>query len=169
MSAATEITVEQKLKALYKLQVIDSKIDKLRAVRGELPMEVADLEDEIVGLNTRKDNILNEIKAMEENISGFKTKIMDAKALNKKYEKQLDNVKKNREFEALQKEIEITGLEIQAAEKKIKNLQFDIEQKNLAIAALETELEGRHTDMKNKKSELNMIVEETENYMDVVE
>ena len=84
MSAATEITVEQKLKALYKLQVIDSKIDKLRAVRGELPMEVADLEDEIVGLNTRKDNILNEIKAMEENISAFKTKIMDAKALNKK-------------------------------------------------------------------------------------
>lgn len=162
MSAATEITVEQKLKALYKLQVIDSKIDKLRAVRGELPMEVADLEDEIVGLNTRKDNILNEIKAMEENISAFKTKIMDSKALNKKYEKQLDNVKNNREFEALQKEIEITGLEIQAAEKKIKNLQFDIEQKNVAIAALETELEGRHTDLKNKKSELNMIVEETE-------
>jgi predicted nucleic acid-binding Zn-ribbon protein len=162
MSAATEVTVEQKLKALYKLQVIDSKIDKLRAVRGELPMEVADLEDEIAGLNTRKENIQNEIKVMEENISAYKTKIVDAKALNKKYDKQLENVKNNREFEALQKEIEITGLEIQAAEKKIKNLQYDIEQKNAAIAALESELEGRHTDLKNKKTELNMIVEETE-------
>lgn len=162
MSIATDVTVEQKLKALYKLQVIDSKIDKLRAVRGELPMEVADLEDEIAGLNTRKENILNEIKAMEENISAYKTKIMDAKALNKKYEKQLENVKNNREFEALQKEIEITGLEIQAAEKKIKNLQYDIEQKNAAIASIDNELEGRQIDLKNKKTELNTIVEETE-------
>lgn len=162
MAAATEVTVEQKLKALYKLQVIDSKIDKLRAVRGELPMEVADLEDDIAGLQTRQDKILAEIKEFEENISNLKTKIVDAKALNKKYEKQLDNVKNNREFEALNKEIEITGLEIQAAEKKIKNAQFEIEQKKAALETLKGEYEGRLTDLKNKKGELDMIVEETD-------
>jgi uncharacterized protein len=162
MAAATEISVEQKLKALYKLQVIDSKIDKLRSVRGELPMEVADLEDEIAGLNTRMDNIKNDIKQSEENISTNKTKIVDAKALVKKYEKQLDNVKNNREFDALNKEIEIQGLEVLAAEKRIKNNQFDIEAKKLNLETLATELEGRNQDLKNKKGELDMIVEETE-------
>jgi predicted nucleic acid-binding Zn-ribbon protein len=162
MAVATEISVEQKLKALYKLQVIDSKIDKLRSVRGELPMEVADLEDEIVGLNTRMDNINNDIKQSEENISVNKTKIVDAKALIKKYEKQLDNVKNNREFDALNKEIEIQGLEVLAAEKRIKNNQFDIEAKKLNLESIATELEGRNQDIKNKKGELDMIVEETE-------
>lgn len=162
MAAATEISVEQKLKALYKLQVIDSKIDKLRSVRGELPMEVADLEDEIAGLNTRMDNIKNDIKQSEENISTNKAKIVDAKALVKKYEKQLDNVKNNREFDALNKEIEIQGLEVLAAEKRIKNNQFDIEAKKLNLETLATELEGRNQDLKNKKGELDMIVEETE-------
>ncbi|MES2779003.1 MAG: C4-type zinc ribbon domain-containing protein [Bacteroidota bacterium] len=162
MAAATEISVEQKLKALYKLQVIDSKIDKLRSVRGELPMEVADLEDEIAGLNTRMDNIKNDIKQSEENISTNKTKIVDAKALIKKYEKQLDNVKNNREFDALNKEIEIQGLEVQAAEKRIKNNQFDIEAKKLNLETINVELEGRTQDLKNKKGELDMIVEETE-------
>lgn len=162
MATATEISVEQKLKALYKLQVIDSKIDKLRSVRGELPMEVADLEDEIAGLNTRMDNIKNDIKQSEENISTNKTKIVDAKALIKKYEKQLDNVKNNREFDALNKEIEIQGLEVLAAEKRIKNNQFDIEAKKLNLETLATELEGRNQDLKNKKGELDMIVEETE-------
>lgn len=162
MAAATEISVEQKLKALYKLQVIDSKIDKLRSVRGELPMEVADLEDEIAGLNTRMDNINNDIKQSEENISSNKAKIVDAKALIKKYEKQLDNVKNNREFDALNKEIEIQGLEVLAAEKRIKNNQFDIETKKQTLATIATELEGRSLDLKNKKGELDMIVEETE-------
>ena len=161
MAAATEISVEQKLKALYKLQVIDSKIDKLRSVRGELPMEVADLEDEIAGLNTRMDNIKNDIKQSEENISTNKTKIVDAKALIKKYEKQLDNVKNNREFDALNKEIEIQGLEVQAAEKRIKNNQFDIEAKKQNLETIAVELEGRNQDLKNKKGELDMIVEET--------
>src|SRR6476660_3174965 len=105
MAVATEISVEQKLKALYKLQVIDSKIDKLRSVRGELPMEVADLEDDIAGLETRNENILHEIKQMEESISSNKHRITESKSNIKKYEKQLDNVKNNREFEALNKEI----------------------------------------------------------------
>ncbi len=162
MAVATEISVEQKLKALYKLQVIDSKIDKLRSVRGELPMEVADLEDEIAGLNTRMDNIKAEIKSSEETISANKTKITDSKALIKKYEKQLDNVKNNREFDALNKEVEIQGLEVLAAEKRIKNNQFDIENKKAALETINTELEGRNLDLKNKKGELDMIIEETD-------
>jgi len=160
--AATEISVEQKLKALFKLQVIDSKIDKLRSVRGELPMEVSDLEDEIVGLNTRIENIHVDIKTAEEAISTNKTRITDAKALIKKYEKQLDNVKNNREFDALNKEIEIQGLEVLAAEKRIKNSQFDIETKKQSLEAIHLELEGRNLDLKNKTGELDTIVEETE-------
>jgi predicted nucleic acid-binding Zn-ribbon protein len=162
MATTTEVTVEQKLKALYKLQVIDTKINKLRAVRGELPMEVSDLEDEIVGLNTRQENLKNDMKGLEESISVFKTKILDAKALKKKYEKQLENVKNNREFDALNKEIEITGLEIQAAEKKIKSAQFEIEQKQQQVEVLAAETEGRNTDLSNKQGELKMITDETE-------
>jgi uncharacterized protein len=162
MAAATEISVEQKLKALFKLQVIDSKIDKLRSVRGELPMEVADLEDDIAGLNTRIDNIKSDIRVAEDAISNNKTRITDSKALIKKYEKQLDNVKNNREFDALNKEIEIQGLEVQAAEKRIKNNQFDIENKKQLMETIQAELEGRNLDLKNKKGELDTIIEETD-------
>ncbi len=118
MAAATETSIEQKLKALYKLQLIDSKIGKLTAIRGELPMEVSDLEDEIAGQETRLSNLQAEVKKMDESISVNKGKIADAKALVKKYEKQLENVKNNREFDALNKEIEIQGLEQQALEKR---------------------------------------------------
>jgi predicted nucleic acid-binding Zn-ribbon protein len=162
MAVATEVSIEQKLKALYKLQVIDTKIDKLRAVRGELPMEVADLEDDIAGLNTRQENIKNEVANFEDVISTLKNKITDAKALKKKYEKQLENVKNNREYEALNKEIEITGLEILAAEKKIKNTQFEIEQKKQQLDILAQETEGRQTDLNNKQAELKTITDETE-------
>jgi predicted nucleic acid-binding Zn-ribbon protein len=162
MAAVAEINVEQKLKALYKLQMIDSKINKLRSVRGELPMEVSDLEDDVAGIETRLDNLRKEIKVLEEGITMNKTRITDSKALAKKYEKQLDNVKNNREFEALNKEIEIQGLEGQAAEKRIKNFQFEIEQKKQVIETHEAELEGRKTDLKNKKDELETIVEETD-------
>ncbi|MBC7381682.1 MAG: hypothetical protein H7296_01660 [Bacteroidia bacterium] len=161
MAGVSEISIEQKLKALYKLQLIDSKIDKLTSIRGELPMEVSDLEDDIVGHETRFTNLQLEVKKLEESISSNKTKIADAKALAKKYEKQLENVKNNREFDALNKEIEIQGLEQQAIEKRIKNLQFDIEQKKEGIEALKTDLEGRKLDLNNKKSELDNIVAET--------
>ena len=162
MAAAKEISIEQKLKALFKLQLIDSKIDNLRSVRGELPMEVADLEDEIAGHETRLVNLQAEIKKMEESITANKTKITDAKALVKKYEKQLENVKNNREYEALSKEIEIQGLEQQAADKRIKNIQYDIEQKKATLENLKSDLEGRNADLKTKKSELDTIVKETE-------
>ncbi len=162
MAGATETSIEQKLKALYKLQLIDSKINKLTAIRGELPIEVSDLEDEIIGQETRLTNLQAEVKKMDESISSNKGKITDAKALVKKYEKQLDNVKNNREFDALNKEIEIQGLEQQALEKRIKNIQFDIEQKKANIETLKTELEGRVADLKNKKAELDTIVAETQ-------
>jgi predicted nucleic acid-binding Zn-ribbon protein len=162
MAAATETSIEQKLKALYKLQLIDSKIGKLTAIRGELPMEVSDLEDEIVGQETRLSNLQAEVKKMDDTISVNKGKIADAKALVKKYEKQLENVKNNREFDALNKEIEIQGLEQQALEKRIKNTQFDIEQKKANIDTLKLELDGRVVDLKNKKAELDNIVAETQ-------
>lgn len=162
MAGAQDTSIEQKLRALYKLQLIDSKIGKLTSIRGELPMEVSDLEDEIAGHETRLSNLQAEVKKMEESISINKGKIADAKALVKKYEKQLDNVKNNREFDALNKEIEIQGLEQQALEKRIKNTQFDIEQKKAVIDALKAELEGRALDLNNKKSELDTIIAETQ-------
>jgi hypothetical protein len=162
MAVATETSIEQKLKALYKLQLIDSKIGKLTAIRGELPMEVSDLEDEIIGQETRLSNLKTEVAKLDDAISVNKGKILDAKALVKKYEKQLDNVKNNREFDALNKEIEIQGLEQQALEKRIKNTQFDIEQKKVSIDTLQKELEGRALDLNNKKAELDTIVAETQ-------
>ena len=162
MAGATETSIEQKLKALYKLQLIDSKIGKLTAIRGELPMEVSDLEDEIIGQETRLSNLKTEVAKLDDAISANKAKILDAKALVKKYEKQLDNVKNNREFDALNKEIEIQGLEQQALEKRIKNTQFDIEQKKVSIDTLQKELEGRALDLNNKKAELDTIVAETQ-------
>jgi len=162
MALATEVSIEQKLKALYRLQIIDSQISKLQIVRGELPNEVADLEDDIAGMETRLANMANDVKAIEETISQNKTRIMDAKALVKKYEKQLEGVKNNREYDALNKEIEIQGLEQQAADKRIKNANFETEQKKNAITALDTELVGRKQDLKNKKGELESIIAETE-------
>ncbi len=162
MAVATEVSIEQKLKALYKLQIIDTQISKLQAIRGELPNEVADLEDDIAGMETRLANMANEVKAIEDSISQNKTRIIDAKALAKKYEKQLEGVKNNREYDALNKEIEIQGLEQQAADKRIKNANFDAEQKKNSITALDLELVGRKQDLKNKKGELESIIADTE-------
>lgn len=162
MALATEVSIEQKLKALYKLQIIDTQISKLQAIRGELPNEVADLEDDIAGMETRLANMANEVKAIEDSISQNKTRIIDAKALAKKYEKQLEGVKNNREYDALNKEIEIQGLEQQAADKRIKNANFDAEQKKNNISALDLELVGRKQDLKNKKGELESIISDTE-------
>jgi predicted nucleic acid-binding Zn-ribbon protein len=157
-----EATVEQKLKALYKLQAIDSSIDRIKAHRGELPLEVNDLEDEIAGMETRLSNLNTEQKEMEDSISSNKSKIKDSQALIKKYEGQLTNVKNNREYDALNKEIEIQGLEIQAAEKRIKDFQAEIKYKKEIIEKLVGEIGGRKEDLKTKKSELETIVEETE-------
>lgn len=157
-----ESTIEEKLKALASLQEIDSKIDNIKSLRGELPMEVADLEDEIAGLETRINKLKDELEDTDKLIHQNKQRIKDAQAFIKKYEGQLDNVKNNREYEALSKEIEIQGLEIQAAEKRIREYQKGIEMKKGTITEAETELSGRKLDLENKKSELKVIIDETE-------
>jgi predicted nucleic acid-binding Zn-ribbon protein len=162
MAIQKSFSVEDKLKSLFNVQALDSKLDKLRAVRGELPMEVSDLEDELAGLHTRISNISTEIVEMEEKIKYNTEKIKDSQALIKKYTDQLNNVKNNREFDALNKEIELQGLEILAAEKRINDTQRLIDEKNSLIETVKDGLETRTSDLEHKKSELTEIIAETE-------
>ncbi|MBI1221923.1 MAG: hypothetical protein GC180_04895 [Bacteroidetes bacterium] len=157
-----EASIEERLNNLADLQAIDSKIDEIKAIRGELPMEVSDLEDDIAGLETRIEKYGEEIKEQEGSISANKNKIKEAQQFIKKYQTQLDNVKNNREYDALSKEIEIQGLEIQAAEKRIGEYGKQIELKKETLDAANAELEGRKLDLENKKKELSTIIEETE-------
>ena len=157
-----EATIEQKLKALYELQTIHSEIDKIRIVRGELPMEVADLEDDVAGLETRIHKIKEEINELEDEIVNRKNTMKQAAAAIKKYEEQQNNVKNNREYEALSKEIEIQGLDIQVSEKKIKEYTFEIGNKTRVLEVAEASLVERHKDLDLKKSELDVITKETE-------
>jgi predicted nucleic acid-binding Zn-ribbon protein len=157
-----EQTVEQKLKALYDLQTIHTQIDKLRQVRGELPMEVADLEDEVAGLDTRIQKIKTELDDMEDAIVNRKNMIKEALAAIKKYEAQLNDVKNNREYDAISKEIEIQGLEIQVCEKKIKELGFEITGKTEVYEKSLTDQEERKKDLEVKKTELENITAETQ-------
>lgn len=155
-------TAEDKLRALYALQVIDSKIDKIRIVRGELPLEVEDLEDEIAGLQTRSEKIESEINDTDERISGHRNKIEEAKGLIKKYEEQQNNVRNNREYDSLNKEIEFQGLEIQLAEKKIKELNAQKVHKQEMSEKSNGRLEDRQKDLDAKKAELDEIINETQ-------
>lgn len=157
-----EASIEERLQSLADLQAIDTKIDQIRAIRGELPMEVADLEDEIAGLETRIEKYVDEIKEQEALIVANKNKVKDAQQFIKKYESQLENVKNNREYDALSKEIEIQGLEIMAAEKRVGELGKQIEMKKENLAVITSELDGRKIDLENKKAELSKIIEETE-------
>jgi len=157
-----EQTVEQKLKALYDLQTIHTKIDKLRQVRGELPMEVSDLEDEVAGLETRIDKIKADLDDLEDAIVTRKNMIKEAQAATKKYETQLNEVKNNREYDAISKEIEIQGLEIQVCEKKIKEHSFEITNKTEVYDKAVADLEGRKRDLEAKKGELQNITSETQ-------
>merc|ERR1712071_149757 len=116
--ALNELTVAEKLKQLYNLQLIDSEIDEISILQGELPMEVSDLEDEIAGLETRKGRLQNNIETMEADLAKHKTNIKEAESLISKYEKQMDNVKNNREYDALSKDLEMQRLDIQLSEKR---------------------------------------------------
>lgn len=160
--AKSEITVEEKLKALYKLQLIDTQIDKIRIVRGELPLEVQDLEDELTGLQTRIQNLKDEVDQLEQSINDKKNAIKDSLALIKKYEAQQANVRNNREFDSINKEIEYQTLDIQLSEKRIKEFKAGIEAKNDLIAQATAQLEERNKDLEHKKAELADIVAETE-------
>ena len=157
-----EISVEEKLRALYDLQLVHSRIDKIRSVRGELPLEVEDLEDEISGLNKRIEKMENEIKDLDSEISSKKTLIANAKELIKKYEGQQMKVRNNREFDALSKEIEFQTLEIELAEKRIKEFKAKIESKTEILDGSKEKLDERSKHLEHKKAELDNILGETE-------
>ncbi len=162
MAKTKEVTVEDKLRALYDLQLIDSRIDEIKNTRGELPLEVEDLEDEIEGLNTRLANFNNDIENLETSIKNRKQTIEEANALIKKYTTQQKNVRNNREFDSLSKEIEFQELETQLAEKHIKEFSAKIEQKNEIISAAKEKIKERNNHLKIKKEELDAIMAETE-------
>ncbi len=162
MAKKKEVTVEDKLRALYDLQLIDSRIDEIKNMRGELPLEVNDLEDEVEGLQTRLNNFNTDIENLETSIANKKLNIEEAKALSKKYTEQQKNVRNNREFDSITKEIEYQDLEIQLAEKRISEYQVKIEQKNEIIAVADEKIKGKKDHLKHKKNELSGILEETE-------
>jgi predicted nucleic acid-binding Zn-ribbon protein len=159
---AKELTVAEKLKQLYKLQTIDSKLDEIKIMKGELPMEVQDLEDDIAGLNTRINRIKYSLEEIGDEISNHNANIKESEKLIAKYTKQLDDVKNNREFDALNKEIELQKLEIQLSEKKIKEAKFNEEKKNDNLASVEEKLKAREEDLERKKTELSNILVKTE-------
>jgi predicted nucleic acid-binding Zn-ribbon protein len=162
MAKSKELTVEEKLRSLYRLQLIDSRIDTIKSVRGELPLEVEDLEDEVAGLNTRLNNFKEDVDNLESDISNKKNAIEEAKESAKKYEKQQQTVRNNREFDSLTKEIEFQHLEIELAEKRINEYRVKIEQKKESIASASEKLEKQITHLEHKKSELEAISKETE-------
>ncbi len=158
----TEVSVEERLRALYSLQLVDSEIDKIRTLRGELPLEVQDLEDEIAGLETRLGNLREEVVALDKSVSKKNLEISEAEALIKKYEEQQKNVRNNREFDSLSKEIEFQNLEIELFNKKIREFNVQIEDKKLVIADSEAILAERKTDLENKRAELDEIISDTQ-------
>jgi predicted nucleic acid-binding Zn-ribbon protein len=160
-SEVAEMTVAEKLKALYDLQLVDTSIDKIRILRGELPLEVQDLEDEIEGLQTRVSKYDDDIEALEKSINGKKQEISNAQDLIKKYEEQQNNVRNNREYDSLSKEIEFQTLEIELCEKRIKEFTVQIEEKKVVIEESTGVLDERKLDLENKKKELEDIVDET--------
>jgi predicted nucleic acid-binding Zn-ribbon protein len=164
-----EMTIEERLKLLYALQTTDSEIDKIRTLRGELPLEVQDLEDEIAGLNTRIQNYENEISELEEDISRKKNEIKDAEALIKKYKAQQMNVRNNREFDSLSKEIEYQSLEIELYTKQIEGFTKQIKEKEETINKSKEQLEERKKDLATKKEELDAIIADTQKEEDVLE
>jgi uncharacterized protein len=158
-----DVTIEKKLESLYALQLIDSKIDNIRTARGELPLEVQDLEDAIVGLETRIDNYKTEIAKHTELINEQNTKIAEASSLIKKYSDQQMNVRNNREYDSLTKELEYQNLEVQLSEKKIKDSSTAIEKLKLNIEIANKNLAQEKEDLAGKRSELDSIIVETEN------
>lgn len=153
--------VEDKLRDIFELQQVESEIDKIQTLRGELPLEVQDLEDELVGLDTRIKNFEDEIKELENAISKKKVEISDAQSLIKKYETQQNNVRNNREFDSLSKEVEFQSLEIQLCEKRIKEFAIRLQEKMTVTADSRIIFEERKRDLEAKKKELDEIISET--------
>ena len=162
MAKKKEISVEDKLRALYNLQLIDSRIDEIRNVRGELPLEVEDLEDEVAGLSLRVDNFNNDIESLNTQIKAKLNAIEESKELMKKYTKQQENVRNNREYNSLAKETEFQELEIELAEKHIKEFKAQIAHKTEVIEKAQERLTDKEAHLAHKKEALNEIVSETE-------
>ncbi|WP_445455386.1 zinc ribbon domain-containing protein [Flavobacterium sp. HNIBRBA15423] len=162
MANKKELSVEDKLRALYALQLVDSKIDEIRNVRGELPLEVEDLEDEVAGLTTRLDKLKSDLETIDVQIKEKKNAIDEHKANIKKYLEQQKNVRNNREFNSLTKEIEFQELEIQLTEKHIKEMKASIEHKKEVLGQSKERLEAKQQHLKHKKAELSDIMSETE-------
>lgn len=162
MANTKELTVEDKLRALYSLQLIDSKIDEIRNVRGELPLEVEDLEDEVAGLTKRLEKFKSDLDAIDHQIKEKKNAIDEHKTSIKKYQEQQKNVRNNREYNSLTKEIEFQELEIQLAEKHIKEMKAQIEHKKEVVSQTKEKLDSKQTHLKHKKGELKDIMAETE-------
>ena len=158
MSTVKEYSVQEKLTGLVTLQKIDSKLDELKVLKGELPMEVADLEDEIQGLHARQQRIEEEINGVTDFIEQRKNAIKEAEAMAKKYEKQSNNVKNNREFEAINKEIEMQQLEVKLAEKHIKDATEEIAEKAVLLDKAKKNIGNKESLLANKKTELEKII-----------
>ena len=157
----TDLSVEEKLKTLYQLQTTLSGIDEKRALRGELPLEVQDLEDEIQGLDTRIEKIQTEIQELERAVSQKKGEIIEAQNSVERYKNQLNDVKNNREYDTLSKEIEFQSLEIELCNKKIREAQARIEERKHDLEVNQANVKDRQIDLDEKKSELDEIMEET--------
>jgi predicted nucleic acid-binding Zn-ribbon protein len=162
MAKKNDVTVEEKLRSLYDLQLVDSRIDEIRNVRGELPLEVEDLEDEVAGLNRRLEKLDADIEVIDNDIKNKKNQIEESKTTIKKYSEQQKNVRNNREFNALSKEVEFQELEIELSEKHINEYKVKIEQKKEVITQTKEKLAEREAHLKHKKSELDEILKETE-------
>lgn len=163
MAVKQEISIEDKLRALYSLQLIDSRIDEINSVQGELPLEIEDLESEIAGLTTRIEKLNQDVSSFETEVSDKKNSIVESKELVKKYTEQQKAVRNNREFDSLTKEAEFQELEVQLAEKRIKEAYAKIEHKKETIAKTTLKLDSQQSHLDHKKAELNDILKETEN------
>jgi hypothetical protein len=164
MAGATskkEVSVAERLEAIYELQKIDSEIDRIKTYRGELPLEVEDLEDEVAGLETRIKKIQEEIKTVDTSISDRKNAIKDAESSIERYKEQQKNVRNNREFESLDKEIEFQTLEIKLNEKRIKEEKVQVAHKKEILDEVNVKISGVKEVLASKKAELNAIIEET--------
>ena len=156
------MSIEEKLHALYKLQLADSEIDRIQILRGELPLEVQDIEDALAGLQTRIENLKQELKTLQDSITNQKAEIENSQELVKKYEAQQMKVRNNREYESLMKEVEFQKLEVELSEKKIKGFDEDIKAKEVLIEASTAQMEEMQADLDHKKGELNEITKENE-------
>ncbi|CAM3821258.1 hypothetical protein FLBR109950_03260 [Flavobacterium branchiophilum] len=162
MGNTKELSVEDKLRAIYDLQLIDTRIDEIRNVRGELPLEVEDLEDEVAGLSSRLEKLKSDLEVIDEQVKAKKNAILGHQESIKKYTKQQETVRNNREFNSLTKEVEYQELEIQLAEKHIKEMKASMEHKKQVIAESKERLEQKSNHLTHKKAELNDIMAETQ-------